>query len=226
MTNDTHVLESQGLYRIPEAARLLGTTLTSANGHAVLPNKLRYWIRTSTVPARPISPFARHRLISFRDLVSLRLVAVLRSRDVALRDIRETEEWLRKNLDIDWPFISRPLWTYASDVYTEFESHLVVASRAGQRAMDFLRQWLTSVDLDMSFDENDLVSAWLPHKDITIDPRIQIGQPCVSDTRIPSRAVWGKLRAGDSIGVVARLYDLTEEQIRHADEWESRLIAA
>lgn len=128
MTNDTHGLESQGLYRIPEAARLLGTTLTSANGHAVLPNKLRYWIRTSTVPARPISPFARHRLISFRDLVSLRLVAVLRSRDVALRDIRETEEWLRKNLDIDWPFISRPLWTYASDVYTEFESHLVVAS--------------------------------------------------------------------------------------------------
>ena len=28
MTNDTHGLESQGLYRIPEAARLLGTTLT------------------------------------------------------------------------------------------------------------------------------------------------------------------------------------------------------
>ena len=156
----------------------------------------------------------------------MRLIAVLRSRDVGLADIRDAETWMRRELQIEWPFVSRPLWTYASDVFTEFEGYLVVASRAGQQAMGFLRQWLTEVELDMSFDESDMVSSWLPYEDITIDPKVQIGQPCISDTRIPSRIIWSKLRAGDSIDVVARLYDLTPEQIRHADEWETHLFAA
>ena len=218
MGSQRQTLESLGLYRIPDAARLLGTTPPLANGRGVQSGKLRYWIRTSTVPVRPIPPF-RYPFITFRDLISMRLIAVLRSRGVTLKEVRDTEAWMRQNLHIDWPFVSRPLWTFASEVYTEFENHLIVASKAGQQAMDFVRQWFTKVELDMSFDENEIVSAWLPFESIIIDPKIQIGQSCISGTRIPSSSIWGKLRAGDSVEVVARLYDLTEEQIRHAYEW-------
>jgi len=225
MASETEHLASLGLYRIPEAVRLLRATPPLANGYTVQPSKLRYWISTSTVPVRRITPF-RYPFITFRDLISMRLVAVLRSRGVTLREAREIEGWMRDNMQIQWPFISRPLWTYASEVYTEFERHLINVSKFGQQAMDFLRDWLTNVDLDMSFDDNDLVATWLPHEDITIDPAVQIGQPCISETRIPSKTIWGKLRAGDSVEVVARLYDLTEEQIRHANEWESSLLAA
>ena len=133
---------------------------------------------------------------------------------------------MRRTLRIDWPFVSRPLWTYASDVYTEFEGQLMVASRFGQRAMDFVKEWLRKVDLDMTFDNSDLVSSWAPYPDIRIDPRVQLGQACVDGTRIPTNAIWGKIIAGDSHEIVAKLYDLTNSQIRHAIEWEERVAAA
>lgn len=198
MDSDDRDRESLGLYRTPDAARLLGTTPPLANGHNVQSGRIRYWIRTSTVPVKPISLF-RFPFNKFRDLISMRLVAILRSRGITLREIRETEDWVRQHLHIDWPFISRPLWTYASEVYADFESHLVVASRSGQQTMDFLRQWLTDVNLDMSFDEHDLVSSWLPYEDITLDPKIKIGQSCVDGTRIPTSTISGKIRAGDSV---------------------------
>ena len=212
-----------GLYGISEAARYLEITPPLANGYSLEPAKLRRWIRTSVRITEHVVPPARQHLITFRDLISMRLVAILRTRGVTLSEIRETEHWMRNALQIDWPFISKPMWTYESEVYTEFESHLVVASRSGQRAMDFLREWLNKVELDMTFDEYDLVTSWTPYTDIQLDPKVQIGEPCIKGTRIPVRTIWGKIQAGDTREVVARLYDLARTQIEHAVEWGDRL---
>ncbi len=225
-TEITTTPEFLGIYGISEVARFLGVTPPLANGRTVESAKLRYWIRTTIHTEDSLALPIRPRPISFRDLISMRLIAVLRLRGVTLREVREAEDWMRANLHIDWPFISRPLWTFASDVYIEFEHHLINASRFGQRAMDFIREWLSTVELDMAFDENDLVESWTPYTDIQIDPKVQLGEPCIGGTRIPTNTIRGKIQAGDSPEVVARLYDLTKTQIQHAIAWGERLDAA
>ena len=224
MTTKQRDIGFLGVYGIPDAARILGTTPPLANGHSVNPEKLKYWIRTTITLEEMRLPSTR-RLITFRDLVTMRLVAVLRSRGMSLKEIRDTETWLRENLGVQWPFISRPLWTYGSDAFVRLGERLIAVSRHGQHAMIFLNDWLSKVELDMAFDDSGLVSAWTPYHDVVINPRVQIGQPCVIGTRVPTRTISGKVLAGDSIEVVTRFYDLDREQIEHAVQWEKRLLA-
>lgn len=216
----------RGIYGIPEASRFLATTPPLANGHFADSTRLRYWIRTRVSPITPIMLPTRQRFIGFRDLISMRLIAVFRSWNISLQEIRTAEEWMAQYLQTDWPFVSRPIWTYGSDVFIEFEERLIAASRFGQEAMEFLREWLTKVELDMTFDEKDLASSWEPYSGVKLDPKIQFGEPCVEGTRIPTSTIGGKVGAGDSIEVIARLYGLTVPQIQHALEWEQRLAAA
>ena len=223
MVMNKQKLIPRGIYGIPEAARLLRSTPPLTNGHSVEPAKLRHWIRTSVVPPTSVGFPTRRRLISFRDLISMRLIAILRYRGLGVSEIKQTEEWMKAKLHVSWPFIWRPLWTYGSDAFAEFEHRLVVASRNGQIAMDFLRQWLTSVDLDMIFDSQDLVVAWSPYPGISIDPAIQLGTPCIRGTRIPTKTIIGKINAGETVDVLHALYDLSELEINRAIEWERRL---
>lgn len=212
-----------GAYGIPEAAKYLSHTPPFTNGNSISTERLRYWIRTGVPIINPPElPIAR-RLISFNDLISMRLVAVMRSRNVKLKDIRMAERYIRENFHIQYPFINRDVWTFGSDVFIQMESYLLSASKFGQQAMDFLRDWMRKVELDMSFDQNDYVKSWNPYTDITLDPKIQIGMPCISGTRIPSRSIWRKLNAGDSSQILADLYNISPSQIEHVIQWEKRL---
>ena len=151
---------------------------------------------------------------------------MLRAQGVSLEAIRTSESWVRREIGMEWPFISRPLWTYNSDVFTEFQDNLIVVSKHGQRAMDFVREWLRKIEIDLLFDQEDMAYAWLPQEDVRIDPKIQLGKPCLAGTRIPTSTIWNKAVAGDSVDVIAGLYGLTIDHVSHALDWERRLVAA
>lgn len=224
MAAHNYPLKFNGIYGIPEVTRYLSVTPPLTNGHRLDSARLRYWIRTSVAnTAPPIFP-TRYRLVSFQDLVSMRLIAVLRSKNIKLQEIRITESWLREQFGIEWPLASRDLWTFGSDVFIQFSEKLIAASRFGHIAMDFLNDWLSKVDLDMTFDEDNIASSWTPYKDICLNPRIQFGEPCISGTRIPTRAIRSKVTAGDSLEVISMLYGVSIIQIRHATWWEERLV--
>lgn len=213
-----------GMYGIPEAALYLSSTPPLTNGNVVPAVRLRYWIRTSVPLLAPAVFPTRQRLITFLDLISMRMIAVLRSRNVKLKHIRNTEHWLRREFGIRYPLASRELWTCGSDVFIKFEEQLILAaSRFGQEAMTFIGDWLSKVELDMTFDEHDLASSWCPYRYICLDPTIQFGAPCVEGTRVPTRSIWDKIRAGDSPEVVAALYDLDMAQVQYAIRWEQHI---
>jgi len=168
----------------------------------------------------------RQRFITFLDLVSMRMVAVLRSRGIRLQEIRNTEVWLRREFGLERPFANRDVWTFGSNVFIQFEDHLIAASRFGHIAMQFIKDWLTKVELDMTFDVDDIASSWSPYQDVRLDPEIQFGEPCIDGTRIPTRAIWSKVKAGDTPEIVATLYEINITQVQHAIQWEERLVTA
>lgn len=212
-----------GIYEIPEAASYLSHTKPFLFSKDISQQKLRYWIRTSIPTIHPPElPVQRH-LVSFNDLISMRMVAIMRARGVKLSDIRRAEKYLRKQFGIEYPFITREVWTHGSDVFIKLEDFLLSASKYGQQAMDFLTNWITKVELDMNFGEDGLVISWNPYFDIVLDPRIQIGMPCLLGTRIPSRSIYRKLLAGDSPEIIASLYDISLSQIQNITDWERLL---
>lgn len=212
-----------GIYGIPEAARYLAVTPPLTNGYKVPTPRLRYWIRTSVMPTSPHIYPTRERFISFLDLISMRMIAVLRYKKVQLREIRNTEKWLRKEFGIPYPLASKGLWTYGSNVFIKFHEHIITASRFGQEAMSFIDNWLIKVELDMTFDSEELVNSWAVHRNIRIDPKIQFGEPCIIGTRIPTSAVWSNVKAGDSPETIALAYSVDISKIQSAIDWERRL---
>ena len=220
------VRELKGIYGLRETAQYLANTPPLTNGNTIQINKLRYWIATSVPSIQGVTDIpSRQRLITFLDLISLRMVVVLRSRGIPLQKIRNTESWLCKEFNIPFPLATRSLWTYGEQVYIKFQEHILAASKFGQRAMEFIDNWLKEVDLDMTFDIDETADSWLVYRNVRINPAIQLGEPCIDGTRIPTSIVWSNHKAGDSIQMIARSHNLQDYQVADAIEWEKRLVS-
>lgn len=226
MTVETSHHDVSGIYGISDAARYLSVTLPRVNGQRTDQAKLRYWIRSGASRiSEPQFPTTK-RLVTFQDVISMRMIAILRAKGIPLPKVRDLERWARSQFSTDWPFAFRPMWAYQSDVFIEFEKQLVAATRFGQLAMDILREWLEEIELDMTFDNKQIAATWTPHKGIELDPHIQFGEPCIHGTDIPTKAIWSKTKAGDSPEFLASLYEVDVSFISDAIDWERHLAAA
>lgn len=61
---------------------------------------------------------------------------------------------------------------------------------------------------------------------ITIDPEVVHGRPVVAGTRVPVEVVVGKLAGGSSFEDIMADYHLTNEQIRAALAYATRLLSS
>lgn len=226
MTVETFHHDVAGIYGISDAARYLSVTLPKLNGQHPDPAKLRYWIRSGASRiSKPQFPTTK-RLVTFQDVVSMRMIAILRAKGIPLQKVRNLERWARSQFKTDWPFAFRPMWAYQSDVFIEFEKQLIAATRFGQLALDIIREWLEKIELDMTFDSNEIAATWIPHEGIELDPHIQFGEPCLRGTDIPTKAIWSKTKAGDSPEFLASLYEVDVSLVLDAIDWETHLAEA
>lgn len=226
--------EFRGIYVVPEAALYLTATLKRDVPAERLVYRIRarnmiHWIRVGLVTRELRDVAGRELVIGFEELISMRVIAILRALGVSWTKIRRAEDWLRVKTGYPRPFAVERVWTETTDVFAEFHEGLVAASRCGQLVFkSVLGQYLQSVH-DMIFVQHDgirVAAAWMPHRDVLLNPRIQFGEPCIKDTRVRTRVVWQLFSGGESKSYIARSFGVSEEQIEHALEWEDRLQAA
>ena len=211
---------------MPETARYLRAARYGDKIYSVSSATLIRWIRRGIAsPELAVLP-GQELLIAFEDLISIRVVAALRATGVGWKEIDRTEEWLRKETDHLSPFATEYLWTGQGQIYVDWTQRLISASRSGQLALDLLKDFLIPIH-GLEFSETTrLATSWEPVDGIVLRPTVQFGRPCVKDTRIPTRSIFGMVEAGDSIEFVARAYGISEQEARGAYDWESRLRAA
>ncbi|MSQ27791.1 MAG: DUF433 domain-containing protein [Dehalococcoidia bacterium] len=223
----------EGIYEVPEAARyiaaaerqkyLVAAEQTRRGEYKITSRSLIRWIRLGlSLPGLRSMP-GRDMLVTFEDLISMRVIAALRAAGVSFPKIYEAENWLRKHTGRARPFAVEAIWTENTDVLAEFKNRLVAAGRAGQMALDVFRDYIIPIH-GLTFDE-EIAAAWEPSVGVLLDPEIQFGAPCVKGTRVPTRTIWGMLAAGDSRERVARSFRLTEEEINAALRWEDTVAA-
>lgn len=168
----------------------------------------------------------RQLLISFQDLISMRVIALLRANGVSFKRIYIAERWLREYTGARRPFATEVLWTASRQIFTDSRGVLIAASLGGQYPFnELVEQHLVPV-AGLTFDGRGLADSWRPSEAILIKPTVQYGAPCIRGTRIPTRTLWDMHQGGDPVEFIASVYRLEEEQVEEALQWEIRLAAA
>lgn len=215
----------EGIYEVPEAARYISatTTILAPPLRHIRSRNLLRWIRIGLSSPDLVTIPGRELLITFEDLISMRIIALLRAAGMSFKKIRDAEKTLRQITGYPRPFATEEIWTAHSHIFAEFRDYIYAASKSGQIAMDFVREDLIPVH-GLTFSRQ-VASSWSPYTDIRLVPNIQFGRPCIDGTRIPSKSLMGMVQAGDSIEFIADSYRMDVEKVKHAIEWEQRLIA-
>ena len=230
MTTLTDIQDSssvfQGVYDVPEAARYLKAAPHGDKVYSVSSGKLIRWIRRGIASPELVTLSGKELLIAFEDLISIRIVAALRAVGVGWWEIDRTEQWLRQETGHQRPFATEYLWTGQGQIYVEWTQQLISASRSGQLALSIVKEFLIPIHGLVFSEVTHVATSWEPVDGIILQPRVQFGTPCVKGTRIPTRSIFGMIEAGDSFELVAQAYGLSQQEVRGAYDWESRLRAA
>ena len=190
-------------------------------------NHLAQWIRRGMGWEEPVRVSSRDRVITFADLVRLRMIALFRSRGIAYKSILAAEDYVRRLCGIPQPFIAEEMWTARSDVFVRFASELIAASQYGQLAFEeLMSEFLAPTNHGLLFASGGKPVQWQPSPAVLIHPEIQFGAPCIEGTRVETRSLWSLNQAGDSIETLAEAFQLRKEQVTDAIEWENWLSEA
>jgi len=218
-----HPTNFEGIYETSEASRFIATTLRADTPLNITSRKVIYWIRRGLTDINLVPTPGRELLLTFEDVISMRVIAALRAAGVKFSRIYEAEKWLRKVTGHHRPFATEMLWTEKSDVFIDMKRQLIAASRSGQYAFQILEEYLIPVH-GIVFNEQHIAQTWEPYVNILLNPLVQFGAPCIKGTRIPIRTLWGMVMGGDTIDYVTQSYHLTHEQVQNAINWENALI--
>ena len=212
-----------GIYEMPEAASILLAARMPHDSYPVSSRKLIRWVRTGLAGADAREAAGGDKLITFQDLVSLRVITALRAAKVSLKHIHAAEAYLRETTGHARPFATEFLWTDNSEVFTSLRNRLVAASLHGQIAMDIIKEYLVPVH-GLDFEEG-IAASWEPAKSVLLKPDVQFGAPCIKGTRIPTRSLRNSYLGGDSIDRLASAYGVGREEVEAAIAWEEKLAA-
>lgn len=186
--------------------------------------QLRYWDQTQFFSPTLLHDYQRRafgRIYSFRDLVGLRVIGLLRKQHgVPLQELRRVGEWLRDKHETPWSSL-RFLLAGCRVLFIDPVSGTPTEPwGAGQEMLSVALEPIAS----------EMRSAADKLRDRTPE---QIGQLArnryvvhnawvVAGTRIPTTAIWNYHTAGHSIDQIIREYPrLTSDDIKAAIEFEA-----
>jgi len=209
-----------GSYSIPEAARLARINpRTAARWTASPSTKQRGRLLQPDLP-----PVGDRRAVSFLDLIDLLVVGRFRAEGVSFQMVRRVYSLLRDRLETPHPFSHSRLLTDGRAVFLETLSgdgdHDLLEVVTGQTAMPkILRPYLRQIDYA---PDTRTAVRWRIADGIVLDPGRAFGKPIVdvegTTTHVLARAYWAN---GEDAELVADLFDVAPESVRHAVEFEA-----
>ena len=219
-------LVGKGLYSAREAAHII----------RVPANKLRRWMfgyQSKGVDYAGLweREIREPGVISFHDLLELKLVYEFRQHGLSLPVIREAARIAREEFHTSYPFARQHFHTDGKRVFLEAAEqvnvHLVdVISK--QYVMDkvYRPSFLASIDYSSLGD----AERWYPMNDdhhpdksIVLDPQRAFGKPILTESGVSTRILYDAYRLAEPVEVIAANYAISPEAVKQAVLYESRL---
>jgi len=212
-----------GTYSIPSAVLYVLATTTNGSKLSLTTKHLYHWTRDGLAGGYLTGIRNKNIFINFKDLISLRAIAVMRASGMNHREIIIAEEVLRKRYGHEYPFATMEFWTVPpTDILIKEGGILLSASRYLQVAMDFFAEYIVPHH-NLTFDIFNLSAAWRPYNNVLLDPQIQYGEPCIEGTRVPTQVLYSFYKAGDSIDKLSYFYGIQPTRIKDAIAWENHI---
>jgi uncharacterized protein (DUF433 family) len=175
-----------------------------------------------------IKPLDDKLALSFRDLLELRFVDGFIKAGVSWKTMRRAHANAQLELKTTHPFCSQRIATDGKNILlrqAEEDSddallNLVTSQREFSRIVhDFLKE--------LEFCGDEIV--WWPlgkNRQIIVDPRRNFGQPTVATSGVPAQVLARSVQTNSSEELVARWYEVQQDEIRDAVEFEESLAKA
>ena len=183
--------------------------------------QLFYWDRTGFFPPRFVVD--RRRVYSFRDLVGLRTIAILRERGVPLQKLREVGRYLHQYSDTPWSSLA--IYEFGGNVY--FRTPDSDRIRQANRHEQGVTIELKAIAKEMTDTVRRATARQATDRGRVAKKRsVMANQPVIAGTRIRTEAIWNFYRDGYSVKEILDQYpSLSEEDVRAAIEFEQRRAA-
>ena len=182
------------------------------------------WVRDGMAGDYLVGLRGKEVALTFLDLVSLRLLSVLRAHGISSAEIRHTHRGLQEARGWTHPFAMEPIWISGLGIY--IREHDIPTTldrnRNWQAALDFMELYVGPLHR-LAFDQEEQASAWEPEDGIVLDPKVSFGEPCIRGTRIATQTLWALHAAGDPTERIAQAYELPVVKVEAALAWESKL---
>lgn len=200
-----------GTYTLPDAARLLGEPVSRLRGWAK-----RYFEEEG------FGYLGGEPTIDFLTLIELKTFSRLRAAGVAISKIAKAAEQLENITGYKHPFAQKSILvkmaTDGSAIYWELNGKLVSLDGKRQFALDVIRDFIK----DLTFENSGLARSYKPitgNGSVELDPKRRFGQPVIVGTNIEAAMLYKMHEAGDSIGLIAREFDLSKRRVVDAVEF-------
>lgn len=222
------------VYTFAQVDELLGVGASTA----------RRWIDGYTRQGRTYTPVIRERstgreVATWGEFVECRFLAEYRDAGVSLGRMRPVVERLRAELKTPYPLASASLWLEPQgrevvarvqrDLGDELAPSLLLV-RTGEHQLPLnwtepVERFTDSIRWSVGEGPQQVTAVWAdgPGHQVEINPLRSFGEPVVRG--VPTSVLAELIRAGDSVVMVAELYDLEEAQVRAALAYEERRAA-
>lgn len=201
-----------GVYDLLAAAYLLG----------INERTIRRWSQKDAAGHPPLVEPTHGWAFSFHDLLSLAVIAVLRQRKIKPTGVRNTILYLKDLFGVDRPLAHERI---VSALSTAGESviladYAVDVSARGQGALlPTIERYLRPVQ----YGTDGLARLWRPADRVLVDPKVQVGHPCVEATRVTTSTLAGRYAQGERVPAIAKDLQLDVDDVRAAIDFEHKL---
>lgn len=222
----------RGIYIISEVSRLTGIRATTVRRWV---EGYRYVRNASARLSVPVfgteyGAIEGKTALSFLDLVEIRFIEVFRSYGVSWPTIRVASLRAAELLDCAHPFAKKVFYTDRRTIFARIsqgsDDVALIDLAKRQYAIDkILSPYLHS---GLEFNGEEVAERWWPkgkQAGIVVDPKRNFGRPIMDKYNVPTRVLASALRAGASIREVAEWYEVDEESVQAAADFEVKSAA-
>jgi uncharacterized protein (DUF433 family) len=228
--DETHIV-GRGIYSFSRAAEISGVSAAS----------LRQWTlgrRNSeeSISSRPlvrldIPELDGERVLSFLNLIEVKLVGEFRRLKLPLQYIRQVVDVLEQSYDVTHPLACRRLQTDGKSIFAEIDelgqfACIEIAGRRPNHVVfdEVIRPLFKNIDFTGGLD---LARRWYPigrAGGVVVDPEKAFGEPVLVSSGIPTRTLARQVVvAGDPVAEVASWFEVPADAVQTAVAFEGGL---
>lgn len=206
----------QGIYTAADASRILKIPYPKAN----------YWFKY----------YAKNRLsksvdyvyhfqvknviaVNFLTLIEMYVFYTLKEKGVKTKRIVEAHSVMSQFLETAYPFAKQDIYVESHSLLFGSDDNLITADKHLQVVIVRVLKEFTS---KVQFNNDRIAKKYYPlgkNKCVVVNPENQFGQPIIDGTNILTETIYNLSKGGDSPEFIAKLYDITVNQVEDAIEY-------